>query len=171
MDKLLTDPDIGLMIWTWVSFGIMAFILAKFAWQPMVHALEAREHHIQEEIDRAEANRAESARLLADHQAKLEASRLEAQKIIEEGKADAVRLKDQILKEAREEGERLVKGAKREIELAESKAVETLRQKTVELAVAAASRILERTLRPEDHKDVVNRFLQETERSLSQRSA
>lgn len=164
-------PKFGPFIQSLVLFSVLALVLWKFAWPSILHALEEREHHIKGEIEKAEKARLESEKLLKDYQAKLETSRLEAQKIIDEGKADATRLKDQILKEAREEGERLVKGAKREIELAEAKAVEGLRTKAVDLAIAAAGRILERSLKPEDHRDVASRFIQETERALGDRNS
>lgn len=160
-------PDWATLIQSAILFAILAGVLWKFAWPSILQALEAREHHIKEEIARAEKGRAESERLLKEYQSRLEASRAEAQKIIDEGKADALRLRDQILAEARAEGERLVKNAQREIALAEAKAVEELRRRTVELATAAAARILERSLRPEDHRDVVERFVQETERALA----
>ncbi len=168
MDLLI--PDLATFVQSLILFSILAGVLWKFAWPAILEALEAREHHIKDEIARAEKGRAESERLMKEYQAKLEASRAEAQRIIDEGKADATRLKDQILKEAREEGERLVKGARREIELAEAKAMESLRTRAVDLAIGAAGRILERSLKPEDHRDVAGRFIQETERALGNRS-
>lgn len=168
MDLLI--PDLATFVQSLILFTILAVVLWKFAWPSILHALEEREHHIKHEIETAEKNRVETERALKEYQAKLEASKAEAQRIIDEGKADALRLKDQILKEAREEGERLVKGAKREIELAEAKAAESLRTKAVDLAIAAAGRVLERSLKPEDHRDVASRFIQETERAMGSRS-
>lgn len=167
MDLLI--PDLGTFVQSAILFSILALVLWKFAWPSILHALEEREHHIKGEIDRAERNRAESEKLLKDYQAKLEASRVDAQKIIDEGKADALRLRDQILKEAREEGTRLTALAKREIELAEQKAIHELHLRAVELSMRAAERILERTLKPEDYRDAAERFVQESERELSQR--
>ena len=135
-------PDLATFLQTLVLFSVLVGVLWKFAWPGILKALEEREHHIKDEIERAEKNRAESEKLLKTYEAKLEAARAEAQKMIDEGKADATRLKDQILKEAREEAEKTVARAKREIELAGDKAAAELRERTVEIAIQAAGRIL-----------------------------
>ena len=164
-------PDLATFTHSLILFSILAFVLWKFAWPHILHALEERELHIKEEIDRAEKNRAESERVLKEYQVNLEAARADAQKIIDEGKADALRLREQILKETREESARLTAQATREIKLAEAKALHGLKVRTVELATSAAERILERALKPEDHREVVDRFIQETDRELSRREA
>lgn len=164
-------PDPATFLQSLILFSILALVLWKFAWPQILDALAERERHIKSEIEKAEKNRAESERLLKEYEAKLEASRIEAQKMIDEGKADALLLKDRILGEAREEGGKIVERARREIQLAEDKAIEELHRQTVELAVGAASRILERALKPEDHREIVDRFVQETQRSLSREKA
>ena len=164
MDKLLTDPDIGLMIWTWVCFAIMAGILAKFAWGPMVKAMEAREHRIKDDLAKAEGARKEAEATLARHAAALNQVKAEAQAILEEGKADAVRLKERILQEAREEAGKVAERARHEIELAKDKAVSDLQAQAASLSVAMASKILGREVKVADQDRLIQESLGEFKR-------
>lgn len=164
MDKLLTDPDIGLMIWTWVCFAVMAGILAKFAWGPIVKAMEARECKVREDLQKAEAARKEGEAVLAKHAAAMNQAKSEALAILEEGKADAVRLKGAILAEARDEAARVGARGRREIDLAASKAIGDLQAQAAALSVSMASKILGREVKPDDQDRLLQESLAEMKR-------
>src|SRR6476659_2151305 len=72
----------GLVIWTLVVFGLLLFILKRWAWPPMVAAVAAREKALEDMLAEAERNRAESARLLAEHERLVAAGRTEAHELL-----------------------------------------------------------------------------------------
>lgn len=164
MDKLLTDPDTGLMIWTWVSFAVMAVILARFAWKPMLGALEAREHGIRHDLEKAEAARKEAEAVLAKHEAAMNQVKAEAQAILDEGKADATKLREKMLADAQAEAGKVGERARREIELARDKAVADLQAQAAALSVAMAGRILGREVKQADHDRLIQDALGEFKR-------
>ncbi len=157
------EPDLGLLVWTWISFLAVVVIVGAFGWKPILKAIEARERHVREEIEKAEHGRKESERLLGEHRAQLEAARAESQKIIEEGRADALKLRETMLDDARRETGAMAERARREIGLAEGKAREGLRQEAVNLATDMASKVLGRAILPGDHKDLLASYVAEVE--------
>jgi F-type H+-transporting ATPase subunit b len=89
----LLSPNGGLMFWTIVIFVLLMIVLSRFAFKPMLAAVEARERSLQEAIDAAKRDRDEAARVLAELRAQLEQSRGEAQKLITDGRATAEKLR------------------------------------------------------------------------------
>ena len=160
MERLL-QPDTGLMFWTVVTFLGLVLVLGKFAWKPMLHALEAREAKIRGDLDRAEAARVEAEAVLARHQAAMDQAKGEAQAVLDEGKADALRLKDRILAEAREESRLTGERARREIEMAKDKAVSDLQAEAAKLSVEMAARILGREVKAADQERLIQEALKE----------
>lgn len=150
----------GLFIWTWVIFLILLFVLRKWAWGPILGALETREKRIQEALDRAARDRDEAARLLKEHRRLLDESRNQAQNILAESRKAAERLRGELLDEARKQKDHIVAGAKGEIERERDQALEALRREAVDLSITAASRVLEKNLDSEENRRLVEDYLQ-----------
>lgn len=157
----LMDVDPGLMIWTAITFLTLLVVLRFTAWKPLIGALEAREQRIREAVELAEKTRQESEALMARHEEQMEAARVEAHRIIEEGKSDAVQLKDSIVKQAREEAEETKTRALREVELAADAAKKELWEEATRLSTLLAERILQRSLNEDDHRRLVEQVLDE----------
>ena len=142
MNPLVT-PDFGLVIWTTVSFLVLFFLLGKFAWKPIMGAIEERETFIENSLSKADAANEEMARLIGENEELLKKTRAERDLILSEAK----KVKDQIIGEAKEAAH---KAGAREIELAR---IEINNQKALALAdvknqVAALSiEIAEKVLR------------------------
>ena len=151
----------GLIVWTWVIFLILFFVLRKWAWGPILGALETRERRIQEALDRAARDRDEATRLLDEHRALLDDSRVQAQSILAESRKAAERLRGELLDEARKQKDQIVAGAKGEIERERDQALETLRREAVDLSITAASRVLEKNLDSEENRRLVEDYLQQ----------
>ena len=160
--KLL--PDLPTFVQSTILFTVLAVVLYKFAWKHILHALEEREGKIKGDLDRAEAARKEAEAVLAKHQAAMNQVKAEAQALIDEGKADALRLKAGILAEAREEAGKVSERAKREIELAKDKAVLDLQAQAASLSVSMASRILGREVKASDQERLIQESLSEFKR-------
>lgn len=159
--------DAGVAIWTVLIFLLVVFILGKYAWKPLLSSLQAREDFIRDSLQRAREEREQAERRLAEYEEKLAAARAEATALVEEGRRDAEAVKAKIEATAREEGDKLMARARREIELARDQAVKDLHTTSARLATDLATKVLEREIRPEDHE----RLLAESLRELGERAS
>lgn len=156
----LLSPSGGLMIWTLLIFVVLLFILSKFAFPPILNAVEARERSLQEAIDAAKADREAAAALLAEHQAALAAARAEAQQIIAQGRATAEQMREQMLAETRRQQEEMLERARQDIELEKQRAIAELRREAVDLAIVAAGKVVQRNLDEATNRQLVDAFLE-----------
>ena len=153
------DLNFGLFVWTSIVFLALLGILWKFAWGPILGAVEAREKGIQGTLDRAAEERAEAARLLAQHKEQMAEARKQVQEMVAGAREAGERIRSEIEAKAREEGDRLLERARSEIEREKEQAVETLRRECVELALSAASKLLQRRLDAEADRKIVEDYL------------
>lgn len=142
----LFSVDFGLMFWTLLTFGSLVFVLGRFAWKPMLGALDAREKGIQDAIDEANRQQAEAQRLLDEHREQLADARRQSQQIIGESREAADQLRKELEQKAREESASILEGARREIQREKDAAIEAVRKESVDVALAAASRLLSERL-------------------------
>lgn len=134
--------DFGLSVWTLLTFATLLFILAKFAWKPLLGALDAREKSIQDNIDEAKRQRDEADALLAQYREQLAEGRRQAQAVVAESRAAAETLRKELEAKARDETQAMLANARREIEREREAAVEAVRRESVDVAIAVASRLL-----------------------------
>ncbi len=134
--------DWGLSVWTLLTFATLLFILARFAWKPLLGALDAREKSIQGNIDEARRQRDEADELLAQYREQLAEGRRQAQAMLAESRAAAETLRKELEAKAREETQAMLAGARREIERERNAAVEAVRRESVDVALAVASRLV-----------------------------
>lgn len=162
MNNPLVQPDPGLYIWTIVTFLVLMGLLAKFAWRPLLEALEERRESIRKSLDDARQAKVELERLQAESTKILAQARAEAEAIMSRTRSDADRFREELKQKARDEASTLVKNAERQIELETSRAVQQIRQEAVEISVAIASKLLQRNVTKEDNA----RLIEETFRQL-----
>lgn len=151
----------GLIIWTLVTFGVLLVILKTLAWRPIMDGLKNREERIRKDLERAEEawkEAEEKANALAN---RLEAAKAEALAIIEEGRADAVKLKNSIMEEAQAEAQAIRERSKTEIELAKQQALKEIWDQTADLATQVASKMIEKELSAKDHQNLVKSCIEE----------
>jgi F-type H+-transporting ATPase subunit b len=145
-----------------VIFFVLLLVLTKFAWKPIAHALEARERAIEGNIAKAEGAAAEARAMLADYEKKLAGASDEVRAMLEEARRDAEHTKQDIVAEARtaakEEHDRVM----RDINNAKDQAIKELAEKSTDLAIDLAGRIVQARLNKDDHtalvQDAMNRF-------------
>jgi F-type H+-transporting ATPase subunit b len=157
----LFDINTGLSVWTLVVFAGLLFLLGKFAWGPILAAVDAREKGIQGALDQAAARQAEAEKLLDEHRRQLADARRQAGEILAEGRAAGDRVRKEIEEKARAEASTIVERAKQDIERERDAALEMLRRESVELALAAASRLMHEHLDQAKDRQLVERFLDE----------
>src|SRR5215211_5767333 len=151
----LLTPHGGLMFWTLLIFLAVWFILAKFAFKPITAAVEARE----EAIAGAKTDREEAAKILAEHRRQIEAARGDAQKMIAEGRAIGDKLRAEMIEETRAQQQEMLERARREIEGEKVRAIAELRREAVDLAIAGASKVIEKNLDDDSNRRIVESFL------------
>ena len=155
----LMDIQINLMFWTIVIFGILFFILKKYAYPVMLEAVQAREKALADAIEGAKRDRDEAAKLLADHRAKIEAARDDAQKFIAEARVVAEKSRADLIEKTRAEQQEMLERARKDIGVERDKAIAQLRREAVDLAIAGASKVLEENLDSDKNRKVVESFL------------
>jgi len=155
----LLSPHGGLMFWTLLIFLVVWFILTKYAFKPITAAVEAREKALEEAIAAAKADREEAAKILEEHRRKIEAARGDAQKLIAEGRALGDKLRAEMIEETRAQQQEMLERARREIESEKVRAIAELRREAVDLAIAGASKVIEKNLDDESNRRLVESFL------------
>lgn len=157
----LVQPDPGLYVWTILTFLILLALLAKFAWGPLLDALQKRQDAIRTSLDDARKAKEEMARLHAESARILAEARAEAANIISATRSDAARFADEMKQKARADAEGLVRNAQREIDTQTNRAIETIRREAIDLSVAVAGKILRRDISKADNERLVDDAIRE----------
>jgi F-type H+-transporting ATPase subunit b len=155
----LLDPNYGVMAWTLFIFVGLFVILKFFAFGPILKSVEAREQALEDAINAAKRDREEAARLLAEHRAALAASRTEAQKICADARVAAERVRVELVEQAHAEQASMLARARQEIEREKTLAIAELRREAVDLAIAGASKVIEKNLDQGSNRKLVESFL------------
>jgi F-type H+-transporting ATPase subunit b len=155
----LLSPHGGLMFWTLLIFLVVWVILSRYAFKPITAAVEAREKALEDAIAAAKADRDEAAKILAEHKRQIEAARGDAQKLIAEGRAIGDKLRADMIEETRAQQQEMLERARREIEGEKVRAIAELRREAVDLAIAGASKVIEKNLDDESNRRIVESFL------------
>lgn len=149
IDLLVVNP--GLMIWTLITFLIVVFILSKFAWKPIIAALDARADKVHNDLEKAEKLKNEAETALANYKEQIANAKAEADAILSGARTEGTNLKNKLSAETQAEMKALKEQALNDIELSKTKAVQELQEYVVELSVAIAGQILEKNMKAEDH--------------------
>ena len=163
MDNPLVQPDPGLFIWTILTFLVLVGLLARFAWRPLLQALEKRQASIVQSLDDAQRARQELERLQRESAQMMAAARAEAESIVARSRSDAEALREELKVKARAEAAAIVKNAERQIQLETARAVQQIRHEAVDLSVAIASKILQRQVSREDNEALIQDALKQVE--------
>jgi len=158
----LVQPDPGLYIWTIIVFLVLLALLAKFAWKPLLDALDSRQQSIRAALDDARKAKQELQGIHAESAKLLAQARTEAAEIVSRSRSDADRFREEMKEKARAEAAAFTRNAERSIELETTRALQQIRQEAVDLSVGIASKILQRNVSKEDNE----RLIEETFRQL-----
>ena len=155
----LLTVDGGLMVWTLFVFGLLFFVLRKYAWPALLKANRDREEQIREQLAAAARARADAEMTLEEHKRLVAGSKEEAAALINEAKVVAEKEREATLARAKEEQEQILVRAKRELEAERQRAVSELRREAVDLSLAAASRLVESNLDDAADRKLVEDYL------------
>ena len=163
MDNPLVQTDPGLFIWTIVTFLVLLTLLAKFAWNPLLQALETRQNAIRKSLDEAQQAKVEMERLIVESGHIIQRARVDAEAIVSQSRVDGDRLREEIRAKARTEADHIVKNAERQIQLETSRALEQIRREAVDLSVMIASKIIQRNISKDDNERLIDEALRQVE--------
>lgn len=156
----LIKPGIGLLFWMLLTFSLLLYILRKFAWKPILSALQNRENSIRNALSSAEKTREEMARLKADNQQLMDEARKERDKLM----AEAREMKEHILEEARqrsaEEGKRMIDNARSQIVQEKAAAMDEIRSMVAGYSVEIAEKLLRQKLeKDKDQQALIEEYI------------
>lgn len=165
MNNPLVQPDPGLFIWTIVTFLVLLALLAKFAWRPLLQALEIRQERIRKALEDADRAKQELERLQQESAKIMQQARIEAESIVTQTRADAERLREELKHKAKDEADNILRNAQHQIQLQTRQAIQEIRHEVADIAVLLASKLLERNLAKEDNARLIDDTLKQIEMS------
>jgi F-type H+-transporting ATPase subunit b len=159
--SFLVSPDVGLMIWTLVVFGLTLFFLWKVAFPRIAEALDKRQRAIEESIDAADRTRREADQLLSEYRERLSDARGQADEIVARARRTAEASEGEILAEARNKREEMMDQTRRDIEAETRRAIQQIRAEVADLTVLATEKVTRKSLDSDDQKRLVEQALAE----------
>ena len=160
----LVKPEWGLIVWTTVTFVLLAFLLSRVAWKPLLGAIQAREQSIADSLESARRERDEAAKTLAEHRRLVAQAHKDRADAIDRTQKEAERLKDEILGEARAQKDEILRQSQEQVRASIDQARNELRALTVDLAVEAAGKLLDRNVDDATQRKLVEDHLSDLER-------
>jgi len=142
----LVTPGIGLIFWQTVVFLLVLFLLGKFAWKPIMSALQERETSIENALSAAEKAKLEMQALKADNEKLLAEARMERDRILKEATDAANSLVETAKQKANEEGARMIGQAREAIENEKRAAITEVKNMAASLSLEIAEQILRKEL-------------------------
>jgi F-type H+-transporting ATPase subunit b len=159
--SFLVSPDVGLMIWTLIVFGVSFWVLGKFAFPRIAEALDKRQHAIEESIDYAERTRGEADELLAEYRSRLAEARNQADEIVARARKTGEATEAEAVADAKRKRDELMEQTRREIEAETNRAVAEIRSQVADLTVLATEKVTRKTLHGPDHRRLVDEAIAE----------
>jgi F-type H+-transporting ATPase subunit b len=159
--SFLITPNVGLMVWTLLLFGISMYVLAKVAFPRISEALDRRQHAIEESIDHAEQIRKEADDVLAEYRQRLGEAREQADEIVQRARKAAETHERDAAEDAKARREQLMEQTRREIETETRRAIQDIRAEVADLTVMATEKVTRKTLTEDDQRRLVQDALSE----------
>ena len=166
MERLL-QPDTGLMIWTVVTFLGLVFVLKKFAWKPLLQALNDRESGIRRAIEDAQSARTTAEQLKAQYEKELAQGQAKAQALLAQTTAEAQKVRERILKEAEQEAQRLSAANKRQLEEEKANVLRDLRKEVAGISVLAAEKLVRHSMNQKAQDTLLMDFFEDLDKQKS----
>lgn len=153
------NPGVG--IWALLVFALLLLVLKKFAWTPILDALDARETAVRDSLDQATRIQAENARIQEEQARLLSEARHEAAQVIQNAREAGEVLKKTLEASAQDEKRRILATATQEIEAQTAAAVATLRKTTADLSIGIAGKLIQQNLDDAKNRALVDQLIQE----------
>ena len=159
--NFLVTPELGLMLWTLLAFGVSMYLLRKLAYPRIQTALEKRAHAVAESIDAAERTRKEADQILQEYRERLREAREQADEIVSRARKAADKTQDEARIHAKETREEMLSDARRDIEQETRRAIGQIRREVADLTVIATEKVTRKSLDDDDHRRLIDEALSE----------
>lgn len=163
MNNPLVQLDPGLFVWTILTFLLLVFILAKFAWKPLLKMLQDREDMVRSSLEDAEKAKSELERLNEESEAIMAKARSEAQSILADGKAAAEKVKDDIIAKSKEQANKIREDAGNQFQVEKDKAISEIKKEVVNLTLSVAEKLIRKNLSDADNKSLIEESLKKVQ--------
>ena len=147
------------MLAAWCNLLILFLFLKKLLFKPLKNMIDSRQKEIDDMYADAEGSKAEAAELKVEYEAKLENANNESEEILKSAMRRAKLREEEILKEANEKAARTVERAYEQVELEKKRAINEVKNEVSEMAIGIASAVIERDVKGEEHKDLIDSFI------------
>jgi F-type H+-transporting ATPase subunit b len=155
------DIDFSQMIFAITNFIILVIAMYYLMYKPIKETMDKRQNKIKDDIETAQQLKADADQMKADITAELAKSRTTAQEIIARAEKTADVQKEEIVSSAHAEAQKMIDKANAEIREEKEKALSEIRDEAATLAMMAASKLIERSLNDADHKQLVDKYIEE----------
>jgi F-type H+-transporting ATPase subunit b len=159
--NFLVTPELGLMLWTLIAFGVTLWFLSKFAFPRIQAALDKRQKAIEDAIEESELTRAEAQKILEEYRQRLHEARTQAEEIVVRARRAAEEHERESLEAARSQREELLEQTRRDVEAETRRAIQEIRNEVADLTIMATEKVTRKTLSPEDQQRLVQEALGE----------
>jgi len=159
--NFLVSPNVGVMLWTLVAFGITVVLLARLVFPRISEALEKRQKAIEDSIDSAQRTREEAEKLLAEYRERLHEARSQSDEIVQRARQTAETHEREVKEHSRQLAAEASARAARDIEAATARALGELRQEVADLTIIATEKVTRKVLDSSDQKRLVEEALGE----------
>ena len=163
MDNALVRLEPGLFFWTIAVFLVLLYLLKRFAWGPLLAALDERQAGIRKSLDDADQARKELEQVREEAEAIIGKARAEADGIISDARADGGRLRDDLRQQAQQQAQAIVENAERQIQQERDRALQQIRQEAVDMSLMIASKLIRRNLTAEDNASLIDEALKQVQ--------
>jgi len=151
----LITPSFGLIFWMLLGFGILFFILAKFAWPVIIKSITDREKRIEEQLSEAAKAREEMKNLKSEHEALLAQAKEERDAILAEARKMSEKMYDDAKEKAANEAQLLIEDAKKSIHFEKMKAVTDIKNEIAQMSIEIAEKVLMEELADKDKQEAL----------------
>ena len=159
-DVNLVGINKQMLLWTWVTFGLLLIILYKFAWKPILSGLDKREKDIRESVENAEKIRTDLEQIEGKREKLIKEADDKAKEIVATARKAAVEASKVIENKAKEEAKILLENANREINASREKAEAILRRDSADLAIALAGKLISKNLDDDKNRLLTEQLIQ-----------
>lgn len=150
MEKLINDFSFGLFFWQMLLFLMLLFLLKKFAWKPILNALNEREEGIKNALESAENAKLEMQNLQADNQKLLQEARVEREAMIKEAREIKEKMISDAKEEAKSEADKMIVNAQEAIESEKKSAIADIKNQVANLSIDIAEKVVKSELSNKD---------------------
>jgi F-type H+-transporting ATPase subunit b len=161
--SFLVSPNVGLMLWTLIAFGLSMLILKRFAFPLIGEALDKRAATIDESINAAVRTKEEAEQLLEEYRARLKEAREQAEDIVARSRRAADASMEESKAAAKQYSEEQRAATLKEIEAAKQLALDDIRKEVADLTVIATEKVTRKSLDDADHRRLIEEALSEVD--------